>query len=150
MREGEKPERIPPFSLRLTKEERRKLESRAGTMPLASYIKSLIFAEDAPTYRQRRKGPVKDQAALADALACLGASRIANNLNQLAHAANIGALIFDEETKRDIARAAEDIRAMRLMLMRALGMAVDSQPKPKESVSQSFARASAKPKRFAP
>ncbi|MEJ7925817.1 hypothetical protein WG908_03495 [Sphingobium sp. AN641] len=51
MREGEQPKRVPPFSLRLTKEERTELERRAGSMPLASYIKSVLFAGDAPTYR---------------------------------------------------------------------------------------------------
>lgn len=144
MREGDKPDRTPPFSLRLTKEERIELERRAGTMPLGSYIKSVVFAANAPTYRVRRKPPVADQQALADVLACLGASRIANNLNQLAHAANTGTLYFDHDTKTDIARAAGDIQAMRLMLMRALGMRTDDQPKPIETPSQTFTR-SARP-----
>lgn len=135
MREGDKPDRIPPFSLRLTKDERISLERRAGSMPLGSYIKSLLFAENAPTYRARRKPPVADQKSLADVLACLGASLIANNLNQLAHAANTGTLYFDSDTKIEIERAAGDIRAMRLMLMRALGMSVDDQPKPQETPS---------------
>lgn len=141
MRAGEKPERIPPFSLRLTRSERAKLEDRAGSMPLASYIKSLIFAEDAAVYRKRRKGPVADTKALADVLACLGSSRIANNLNQLAKAANIGDLYFDDETKRLLARACEDVRAMRGLLMRALGLKETLVPPANETVSQTFTRA---------
>lgn len=89
-------------------------------MPLASYIRSVLFPGDAPTYRARRKPPVADQKALADVLASVGASRLANNLNQLAKAANIGDLYFDEGTKRYLNRAAADIAAM---LMRALGYA---------------------------
>lgn len=149
MREGEQPKRVPPFSLRLTKEERAELERRAGSMPLASYIKSVLFAGDAPTYRARRKPPVADRKALADVLACLGASRLANNLNQLAKAANIGDLYFDEGTKRDLGRAAADIAAMRDLLMRALGYkpqpapSPDAPPPPKESVAQGFTRATA-------
>lgn len=143
MREGQKPERIPPFSLRLTKDERAKLEDRAGSMPLASYIKSLIFADDAATYRKRRKGPVADHKALADVLACLGASHIAGNLNQLAKAANIGDLYFDEETKRLIARACDDIAAMRGLLMTALGLKIPHGPPAGETVTQTFARAAA-------
>lgn len=139
MREDEKGPRIPPFSLRLTREERAKLESRAGNLHLGAYIKSVLFADDAPTYRARRKGPVADQKALADVLACLGASRLSNNLNQLAKAANIGDLYFDEETKRLIAVACGDVKAMRQMLMRALGLKI-TEPPANESVSQRFAR----------
>lgn len=146
MRDGDKPDRTPPFSLRLTKQERQMLESRAGSMPLASYIKSVLFADNSPVYRKRRKPPVADQKALADVLACLGASRIPNNLNQLAKAANIGDLFFDEETKRRIARACDDISTMRLLLMRALGFTPSDPPK-NETVSQTFARTAA-PKRF--
>lgn len=138
MREGQT--RAAPFSLRLTLNERAALERCAGNMPLASYIKSVLFAEDAPKYRARRKGPVENAKALAEVLACLGSTRIANNLNQLAHAANVGNLLFDDETKRDLDRACDDIRVMRLLLMTALGMKVPDTPSP-ESTSQGFTRA---------
>ncbi len=117
MREGQT--RVAPFSLRLTMEERKALEGRAGNMPLGSYIKSVLFADNAASYRKRKKGPVKDDKALADVLACLGSSRIANNLNQLAKSANLGSLYFDEETKRDLSRACEDVRYMRALLLSA-------------------------------
>lgn len=38
---GQRGKREAPFSLRLTFEERTKLERNAGNMPVASYIKSL-------------------------------------------------------------------------------------------------------------
>ena len=47
--------RLAPFSLRLTPEERSQLEAQAGAMPLSSYIKSVVFAAEAPKYRKRRK-----------------------------------------------------------------------------------------------
>ncbi|PTQ66450.1 hypothetical protein C8N42_1263 [Celeribacter persicus] len=47
--------RASPFSLRLSKEERTRLESQAGAMPLATYIKSVVLTENAPRYRKRRK-----------------------------------------------------------------------------------------------
>lgn len=37
--------RLPPFSLRLSFEERTKLERAAGDLPVASYIKSVLFGE---------------------------------------------------------------------------------------------------------
>lgn len=134
--------RTPPFSVRLTFEERAKIETNAGTMPVGAYIKSLLLADDAPRYRARVKSPVKDTQALAELLACLGSSRIANNLNQLAHAANIGNLYFDTDTKIQISQACSDVRIMRQLLMQALGMKLGDETRPKQSTSQSFARAS--------
>lgn len=134
--------REAPFSLRLSFEERARLKASAGAMPVASYIKSLLFADDAPVYRSRRRAPVRDDEALAQLLACLGASRIANNLNQLAKAANSGSFYFDRETKAQLAAACDDIRVMRQLLMHALGMNLAEEPKAKQSASQSFARAS--------
>ena len=75
-------------------------------------------------------------------LACLGASRLASNLNQLAKATHVGNFYFDDDTKRSIKQACDDIRAMRILLMRALGQDV-AEHKPAESPSQSFARANA-------
>lgn len=135
--------REAPFSLRLTFEERTRLRRAAGDLPIAAYIKSLLFADDAPVYRSRGKTPVKDHKALAEVLACLGASRIANNLNQLARAANSGSFYFDRETKAQINAACGDIQVMRQLLMSALGMQLGEEPLASQSTSQSFARATA-------
>ncbi len=134
--------REAPFSLRLTFEEKRRLQAAAGSLSISSYIKSLLFADDAPVYRARGKTPVKDHKALAEVLACLGASRIANNLNQLAKAANSGSFYFDRETKAQISAACGDIQVMRQLLMQALGMQLSGEPGGKQSTSQSFVRAS--------
>jgi hypothetical protein len=135
--------REAPFSLRLSFEERVKLRHAAGDMPIAAYIKSLLFADDAPVYRTRGKSPVKDHKALAEVLACLGESRLGNNLNQLAKAANSGSFYFDRETKAQINAACGDIKVMRQLLMGALGMQLGEEPAGKQSTSQSFARVSA-------
>ena len=139
--------REPPYSLRLTKEERAILRDRAGRIALGTYIKSVLFSDTAMAPRRRVSSPVKDVKALADVLAALGASRIANNLNQLAKATHIGSFYFDEETKRDLTRACDDIKVMRQLLMHALGQRGAKEPLAAESTSQTFARA-AKSKRF--
>lgn len=133
--------RQSPFSLRLSFEERAKIEKAAGNMPVAAYIKSLILGGGAPLPRSRARQPVKDEKALAELLACLGASRIANNLNQLAKAANSGSLYFDRDTKVALNAACQDIRAMRLLLMVGLGMKPESEAPVAQSTSQSFTRA---------
>ncbi len=58
----------------------------------------------------------------------LGQSRIASNLNQLAHAAHIGALPVTPETEADLRLCNEYFRALRALLLQALGMKPEDQP----------------------
>ncbi|AVW93319.1 hypothetical protein DA792_05590 [Celeribacter baekdonensis] len=91
-------------------------------MSLASYIKSVVLAEDAPRYRKSRKPPVAEQQLLAEVLARLGQSRTANNLNQIAKHLNQGTLVVDEELEVNLNAALADVAWMRVTLMRALGV----------------------------
>ncbi|WP_237072603.1 plasmid mobilization relaxosome protein MobC [Pseudaestuariivita rosea] len=114
--------RAAPFSLRLTAEERQQLEAQAGSMPLGSYIKSVVFASEAPRYRKRKKPPVAEQQLLAAVLAQLGKTRTANNLNQIAKHLNQGTLVIDEDLEADLKIAIAEVAWMRVTLMQALGM----------------------------
>lgn len=121
----------PPFSLRLTFDERARLEELAGNEPLGSYIKRKVFdgkGTGARRARSRKRRPIKDEQRLAQVLAMLGQSRIANNLNQLAKAANLGTLPVMPDTERDIRRACADVALMRRELLRALGHRSDVEP----------------------
>lgn len=71
---------------------------------------------------RRAPTPVKDHEALARVLAALGHTRIANNLNQLAKAVNIGVLPVNAETESDISEACAAVTSMRRDLMQALGL----------------------------
>lgn len=95
----------PPFSLRLSVEERKKLEEAAAGMPLGTYIKTKLFDGDLSPRRTRGAAPVKDHASLAQVLGMLGNMRLANNLNQLARAANIGTLPLTPEVEEERQRA---------------------------------------------
>lgn len=130
-----------PFAIRLTEEERKELERRAGEMAVGSYMKTVLFAGGGERRRGARK-PVKDHAALAQVLACLGASRLPESLDRLAKAAESGLIEWDEDAPVAIKRACEDIAVMRLLLMRALGFRLPEEL-PTESVSQTFTRAAA-------
>jgi hypothetical protein len=125
MQDTDNTKRPPPFSLRLTQEERQQLERRAAGTSLGAYIRACLFGENEanPAFkrRTRSKFPVKDHKALAHVLSQLGASRLASNLNQLAKAVNTGSLPVSPETERDLQAACRDIRAIKDMLMRALG-----------------------------
>jgi hypothetical protein len=111
----------PPFSLRLSADERAELLRRAGTMPLGAYIRSRLLG-GVETPRRSRRQPVKDDQALAKLLGELGKAKLANNLNQLARAANIGALPVTPDTEQAIAEACQDVRWMRDTLVAALGL----------------------------
>lgn len=116
------PIRPAPFSLRLTPEDRAQLERDAGSMSLGSYIRWRLFDPANPPPRHRGKFPVKDHQALARVLAALGQSRIANNLNQLAAAAHIGALPVTPDIVADLCEAAAQVAAMRQMMIAALDL----------------------------
>jgi hypothetical protein len=112
----------PPFSLRLTVEERKRLDELAGNQPLGSYIRNRILGEQTEKRRKVKK-PTPDTALLALVLGEFGRSRLASNINQLAKAANIGTLDVTPETEREIVQACAEIQAIRTLLITALGVA---------------------------
>lgn len=115
--------RPAPLSLRLTPEERLRLERDAAGQSLAAYIKRKLFdgAADAPV-RTRGKFPVKDHAALSAVLGKLGQSRMANNLNQIARAAHLRSLDLNPDLEAELREACANIAAIRSMLVEALGL----------------------------
>lgn len=119
MSEGKYP---PPFSIRLTFEERARLEQDAGDMPLGAYVRSRVFDERHGRRRTRGKRPVKDHKAMAELLIKLGDSRLSSNLNQLARSANMGTLFVTPETERALIHAAKDIADMRRLLLQGFGL----------------------------
>ena len=137
---ADKREESRPFTIRLTVEERRELERRAGEMALGSYIKTMLFAHGLKHRHRGRRSPIRDQQLLAQLLACLGSSRLSETLERLAEAAESGVVQWDDTAPQTIKKAVTDIAAMRLVLLKCLGFQVDLAAVP-ESVSQSFARA---------
>ena len=109
-----------PVSLRMSFEEKARLERDAAGMSVAAYIRWRLFEPSAPPPKTRGKFPVNDHRSLTKLLGLLGQSRIANNLNQLARAANTGSLAMDPQTERDLRAAAQDVADMRRLLMEAL------------------------------
>lgn len=118
----EQPKRLPPFSLRLSDDERRRLIVEAAGAPLGTYIKAKVLRDSRPLRMRRTGGAVEDRQALGQVLAMLGRSRLASNLNQLAHLAHVGALALTPETEAELREAYRDIRDIRHMLLVALGM----------------------------
>lgn len=110
------------FTLRLTPEDRARLERDAAGMSLGAYIRWRVFDPATPVPRRRGLFPVKGQQALSRVLAALGQSRIASNLNQLAAAAHIGALPVTPDIEAELAEAVRHVADMRRMLIAALAL----------------------------
>jgi hypothetical protein len=116
-----------PFSIRLTVEERKILRQAAAGVPLGSYIRRKLL-DGEPVPRRPQRMPVADQAALASVLAKLGQSRLSSNLNQLAKAAHVGALIVTPDVTAELIEACMAVKAMRQDLLLALGLRGDLAP----------------------
>jgi len=112
--------RPSPFCIRLSEPQRVRLAGEAAGVPLGAYIKAKALGE--PLRRRRTGLSIEDREALAKTLALLGKSRLSSNLNQLAHAANIGSLPMTPETEEFLRECLHDVREIRRLLMKALGL----------------------------
>lgn len=111
----------PPFSLRLTAEERAELERRAGSKPLGQFIREQCLGKAAQPRSGKSRRAKVDHALFGQALALLGASRLSSNMNQIAKAAHMGALPVTPELSADLDSACAEITLMRRVLVQALG-----------------------------
>lgn len=117
----------PPFSIRFTDEERVRLNREAGVLSLAAYIRLTLFAdcEEVPARRKltrKPQSPSAELAVLGHMLGGLGKSRLSSNLNQIAKAANIGALPVTPELEAELFEACAAIQDMRQRLISAVGI----------------------------
>ena len=111
----------PPFSIRLSEEERNELKTLAAGLPLGKFIKEAIFNKGQRP-AARRKPSIVDQKLFAQLLGVIGQSRIASNINQLAKAANSGSLPVNKEVIEGLNDAVKAIKWMRDTLIKALGL----------------------------
>jgi Mobilization protein NikA len=112
----------PRITLRLTQEELTTLKTLSSGMSLSAYVRKCVFGKHAKPRKMRARAPVENHQALAQVLGLLGQTRFANNLNQLAHQANCGSLLMDEQTENEIRMACAHIAWIRLKLVEALGL----------------------------
>lgn len=130
-KQNKQPKRLAPFSVRLTEAEREHLTAEARGLPLGTFIKRKALGVAPGSSFPRARGSsfvVADRESLAKALALLGASRIANNLNQLAYCANIGTLALTPDVESDLLEALSHVREIRRLLISALGTSGGGKP----------------------
>ena len=112
--------RFPPFSLRLSFDERAQLEQAAGNMALGAYIRGRLFTgEDG--LEGSKEVFLDDRRALAKLLALFGQSELSKNILELAKAAESGSLLITPDTERMIRESYAEIMWMRKLIVTALG-----------------------------
>lgn len=111
-----------PVSVRLSQDERTKLEADAKGTSLSAHIRERLFGDGETPRKRQSRIPTIDQAALARVLGLLGRTRISNNLNQLAKASHVDQLAWDDPARQQIDEAYKLVREMRDELIRALGL----------------------------
>lgn len=110
----------PPISIRVTAEERTRLEQEAGERTLSAYCRSRLFGTKDKRGPDRK--PSTDAALLARILAQLGQSGVPQNLNFIADAIRTGTLDDDPALQAKLEDACAFIIAIRAELIRALGL----------------------------
>lgn len=113
-------EKATPVSIRLSADERSRLEAEAGKRSLSEYIRTRLFGED----RRARAIPAPKIEArqLAHVLAVLGQSELAPSLRELLRAVQIGDLPAPEEIEVRLTTACNATLEIRRHLMTALGL----------------------------
>ncbi|MEM6833831.1 MAG: hypothetical protein AAF562_09435 [Pseudomonadota bacterium] len=128
---GSKPKRRkrpPPFSIRFSDEERAQLDRERGVLSLSAYIRLKLFTEpkNQPSKRKalvrKHSAPSAELTVLSQMLGGLGQSRLASNINQIAKAANMGALPVNPGLEQELADACAAIQDMKSHLVTALGI----------------------------
>lgn len=109
-----------PFSMRLTVEERARLDSAAGDMPLGVYVRSRIFDAPSPRCRKVRRFDI-DQSLLKKLLRELGRQHISSSLYRIMNAIDDGDLEVDEELDMELRCLCSDLRHLRRRIRKAIG-----------------------------
>lgn len=113
----------PPISVRVTPDERERLEREAGDRTLSAYCRARLFG--GKDHRGPDRRPSADTALLARILAQLGQSGVPCNLAVIAEAIRTGTLEADAALLARVEDACAFIIAMRAELIRALGLKPD-------------------------
>ncbi|MEM9739276.1 MAG: hypothetical protein AAF829_05355 [Pseudomonadota bacterium] len=125
IRPARKRKHPPPYSIRFTEQERAIIKREAGNLSEAAYIRKKLFEDDPSIFdrlTRKRRVPSINHAVAARLLGELGKSRLSSNLNQIAKAANIGALPVTPELQAELAEACRAILEMKAALEVALGV----------------------------
>lgn len=110
------------ISVRMTPQERERVEELAGNQTISAYVRDRLLGDEAEKRKCTPRKIRPDHDILAQLLCQLGASRMASNLNQIAKAINMDAVILSPQQQEIVIEAAHAVIEMRDALMQALGL----------------------------
>ncbi|MDF2368877.1 hypothetical protein [Sneathiella sp.] len=126
-----KKKRPSPLSLRLSEEERAQLQHDAGSLAVGTYIRKKLFGDDirlGKSHRRKHRRPSMDHEQIAKFLGILGQSELGPSLIAIAMAAETGSLPVSPELTDELHQACDNVRTMRSVLIRALGIKSEERP----------------------
>lgn len=121
-------QRPAPFSIRLSADERTRLEQEAGNRPLGTYIRAKLLGDDQSPRKPALRRQRMDYELLGRVLAALGQSELATCLTLLAVQAEQGNLPVADEVTKDLKLACEAVQDIRLALITGLGLKAGKKP----------------------
>jgi len=118
-RKGRHTNASKPFSIRMTPAERARLTEDAAGEPLGAYVKKTLFA---PTTKAAARRTMIDnhKVMIAQVLAMVGSSGIADALTTMAVAIKMGTLEDEAEILNALNGAQEELSEIRAALLKAL------------------------------
>ena len=109
----------PPFSLRLTQDERERLNADAGDWPVGAYVRSRLF--DAPSPRKRSSRRLDaDRRIMLQILSELGKQHVSSSLNQTLKSIQDGEMEVTPELVGMLKKTRADLRDIKRLLKNAL------------------------------
>jgi len=105
-----------PICLRVSPEEKDRLEHDAGNMTLSAYIREKVLGENAAPRKRRMTRPIKDHIIIAQLFALIKQTQNWNNLNQIAKAINSNTWMVTPESEKALQEACKAIIEIRLTL----------------------------------
>ena len=109
-----------PFSIRLSDEERAKLDALAGDMPMAAYVRTRLFDTPSPRHHKMRRFDV-NQSLLKKLVRELGRQHISSRLHRIINAIDDGDLEVDDKLELELSYLCSELRHLRRNIRKALG-----------------------------
>ena len=109
-----------PFSMRLSAQERARLDVLAGDMTTAAYVRSRLFDTPSPRSRKIRRFDV-NQSLLKKLVRQLGRQHISSRLHRILNAIDDGDLEVDDKLELELRYLCSELRHLRRNIRKALG-----------------------------
>lgn len=122
----QKRKRVAPISVRVTGDEKARLQEMAGAMAVSSFIRQTLLGEDVAKrpkrYIKKQRKPNIDHTEIARLLGMFGQSELGRSMLALSLAAQTGDLDVTPEVSDKLEQACDDIHEIKVALIMALGI----------------------------